>query len=207
MRSAVDDRLFGGRLPLPLSALRLPALRLRLAAAPVRQPGEAAGAGGEQQERQQRNAGQQRQQKQQAGGHAERLRVAAELAEQRLVGRAGDAGLGDDDAGGGRDDQRRDLRDQAVADGQQGVGVGGVAEAHAVLADADDDAADDVDEGDDQAGDGVAAHELGGAVHRAEEAAFLLQLLAARRAPRPRRSGRPRGRRRSPSACRAWRPG
>ena len=31
---------------------------------------------------------------------------------------------------------------------------------------------------DDQAGDGVAAHELGGAVHGAEEGRFLLQLLA-----------------------------
>ena len=31
---------------------------------------------------------------------------------------------------------------------------------------------------DDQAGDGVAAHEFRGAVHRAEEGAFLLQLAA-----------------------------
>ncbi len=32
---------------------------------------------------------------------------------------------------------------------------------------------------DDQAGDGVAAHEFRGAVHRAEEGAFLLQLAPA----------------------------
>ena len=62
-----------------------------------------------------------------------------------------------------------DLRDQPVADGQDGVGGGGVAERHAVLRDADDHAAEDVDGDDDQAGDGVAAHELLGAVHGAVE--------------------------------------
>ena len=44
---------------------------------------------------------------------------------------------------------------------------------------ADDDAAEHIDREDDQAGDGVAAHEFGGAVHRAEKRAFLLQFAAA----------------------------
>jgi hypothetical protein len=48
-----------------------------------------------------------------------------------------------------------------------------------VLDDPDQDAADDVDGGDDQAGDGVALHELAGAVHGPEEGRFLLQILAA----------------------------
>ena len=48
---------------------------------------------------------------------------------------------------------------------------------------ADGDAADGVDEGDDQAGDRVAAHEFRGAVHRAEEIAFVFQVFAALRAP------------------------
>jgi hypothetical protein len=48
-----------------------------------------------------------------------------------------------------------------------------------VLDDADQDAADDVDAGDDQAGDRVALHELAGAVHGPEEGRFLLQVLAA----------------------------
>ena len=43
---------------------------------------------------------------------------------------------------------------------------------------ADDDAAEDVDRRDDQAGDGVAADEFRGAVHGAEEGALLLQLAA-----------------------------
>ena len=54
-------------------------------------------------------------------------------------------GAGDDDAGGDRDQQRRDLRREAVADGQQRVVLGGFAEAEAVLEHADDDAADEVD--------------------------------------------------------------
>ena len=98
----------------------------------------------------------------------------------RLVGRTGDAGLRHQQARRGGDDQRRYLRHQAVADGQHGVGAGGVAEAHALLGDADDDAADDVDENDQEARDGVAADEFRGAVHGTEEAAFVLQFLAAR---------------------------
>ncbi len=54
----------------------------------------------------------------------------------------------------------------------------GVGEGQALLRDADDHAADDVDEHHQEAGDGVAAHELGGAVHGAEEAAFVLEPLA-----------------------------
>ena len=45
--------------------------------------------------------------------------------------------------------------------------------------DADDDAAEDVDGDDDQAGDGLAADELGGAVHGAEEGALVLEFAAA----------------------------
>ncbi len=136
-------------------------------------------AGAQQKERDGRNARQQCQHEHHGRGHAERLRIAGELLDQRLVGRAGDACLGDQKAGGGRDHQCRDLRDEAVADGQQRVGAAGLAEAQALLGDADDDAADDVDERDEQAGDCVAAHEFRGTVHRAEEAAFVFQRLAA----------------------------
>ena len=121
-----------------------------------------------------------------AARHAERLGIAGELPQQRLVGGAADAGLGDQQAGRGRDDQRRDLRDQAVADGEQRVGARGFGERHALLRDADDHAADDVDEHDQQARDGVAAHEFRGAVHRAEEGALVLEILRRRCAPRSR---------------------
>ncbi len=42
--------------------------------------------------------------------------------------------------GADRDDQRWDLADQTVADGQQRIGFGGVADAEALLHHADDDA-------------------------------------------------------------------
>ena len=59
------------------------------------------------------------------------------------------------------------------------VGAGGLAEAQALLGDADDDAADNVDEDDQEARNRIAAHEFRGAVHGAEEAAFVFQRLAA----------------------------
>ena len=70
------------------------------------------------------------------------------------------------------------MRDQAVADGEQRIGVRGFGEGEALLDHADDDSADDVDEHDQEARDRVAAHEFRRTVHRAEEAAFVLQRLA-----------------------------
>ena len=145
----------------------------------VAQPGAAAGQAGEREERQRRQAGQQRQHRRRAGRHRQRLRAAAELADQRGVGGALHAALGHHDAGGGGDQQRRDLRHQAVARGQRGEGRGGVGERHAVPHQADGEAAEDVDHGDDQRRDRVAADELRRAVHRAVEAALLLQFAAA----------------------------
>jgi hypothetical protein len=150
----------------------------RRLAAPLHHHGERARAAAEQHERQHRDAGQQRHDDHHGARHAERARIAGQLAQQRLVGRLADAGLGDQQAGGGRDDQRRHLRHQAVADGEQRVARGRLGEADVLLGDADDHAADDVDEHHQQAGDRVAAHELRGAVHRAEERALVLELLA-----------------------------
>ena len=50
--------------------------------------------------------------------HAERLGIARKLLDQRLVGGAADAGFRHEQAGRGGDDQRRDLADETVADGQ-----------------------------------------------------------------------------------------
>ena len=146
---------------------------------PVPHPGGGTGQAAQRQERQRRQAGHERQHCGRARRHRHRLRVAAELAHQRHVGGSLGAALGDDDAGCGRDQQGRDLRDQAVADGQGGERRGGIAERHAVPAEPDGQAADDVDDGDEQGGDRVAAHELRGTVHGAVEAAFLLQLAPA----------------------------
>ena len=105
------------------------------------------------------------------------LLTVAELAEQGLVGRARHACLGNQKTGSRRDDQRRNLAYQPVADSKQCVGLGGLRECQVLLGDADDDAADDIDEGDQQTGYGVAADELGGAVHGAEKCALVLELL------------------------------
>ena len=131
-------------------------------------------------EHQGRHAGQDGDDAHHGGGHAQRLGIEGELAHQRLVGGAFDASLGHHQARGGGDDEGRHLRHQPVTDRQQGEGLGGVAEAHALLRHGDDDAAYDIDAHDQQAGNGVAAHEFGGAVHGAEEVGFRFDGLAAR---------------------------
>ena len=67
-----------------------------------------------------------------------RLRLAEDLAGDLAAEVGLAAGAGDDDAGRGRDQQRRDLRRQAVADRQQREGVERLAEMrHALLQHAD----------------------------------------------------------------------
>ena len=75
---------------------------------------------------------------------------------------------------GDGDDDRRDLGDEAVADGEDRVGLEGVVDRHAVDEHAHGEAHDEVEERDEQAGDGVALDELRGAVERAEEGRLLL---------------------------------
>ena len=62
-----------------------------------------------------------------------------------LVGRAVRAALRHEKAGGERNDKRRNLRHEAVADRELGEDVGRGAERQVVPGDADDDAAEDVD--------------------------------------------------------------
>jgi hypothetical protein len=98
-----------------------------------------------------------------------------DVAAQVLLGRR----AGDEDAGRDRDQQRGDLRAQPVADRQQRELVRRLAERQALLHDADDDAADEVDQRDQDAGHRVALDELRGAVHRAIEVGLLGDLRAA----------------------------
>ena len=80
---------------------------------------------GDQQERQLWQAGDQREQADRAGGHERRLALAEDLVGDVRAEVAVGGGAGDDDAGGDRDQQRGDLRGEAVTDGQQRVLVGG----------------------------------------------------------------------------------
>ncbi len=76
---------------------------------------------------------------------------------------------GDYHPGGQRNQQRRDLGNQAVADSQYRVNVHRVTGSHAVLQHTDGEAAYHVDKDDHQACDGIAFDEFHRAVHRAEQ--------------------------------------
>ena len=91
----------------------------------------------------------------------------------------GIAGTGDEDTGRDGDDERGDLGDETVTDGQDAVDLQGFPGRDAVLGDADDGTAHDVHHGHDHAGDAVALDELHGAVHGAEHLAFLADDIAA----------------------------
>ena len=83
------------------------------------------------------------------------------------------------DARGRRRDQSRDLRDEPVADGEEGKALQRLRNAHALLHDADGEAANHVDESDEHGGDGVAAHEFAGAVHGPVEIGLLFDAAPA----------------------------
>ena len=105
--------------------------------------------------------------------------VARQLAEHVMTEVVLGGGPGHDDAGREREQQRRDLRDQPVTDREQAVGADGLRERQMVLEDPDGQAPDQIDHGDDDGGDGVAADELGRAVHGAVEVGLVGHLLAA----------------------------
>ena len=134
---------------------------------------------GEQRERQEGQPRHEAQHRHEQRRDEESARITRELAEHRRVRRAARAALGDEQTGGERDDERRDLGDEAVADRELGENVRGRRERQPVARDADHDAPENVDRQDDEGGDRVAAHELGGAVHRAEESALLFELAPA----------------------------
>ena len=85
----------------------------------------------------------------------------------------------DQQAGRHRDHQRRHLGHQRVTDGQQHVVVGGRGQRQTVLHHPDDETAHQVDHQDQDAGDGVAPHELRRAVHRTIEVGLTAHFLTA----------------------------
>ncbi len=116
---------------------------------------------------------------QHAGENHHRTREEQQLlaqfnAERVLGGRARD-----EDARRRRGHERRDLRDETIADGQKSEALQRLRHAHALLHDADGEAANDVDERNEHRRDGVAAHELARAVHRAVEVSLLLDFAPA----------------------------
>ena len=99
----------------------------------------------------------------------------AEIAAEGTVG----GSAGDDQAAGDGDQQRRNHGNQAIADGQDGVGLQRVAKGNVELEDTNQEAGDDIDGGEKNGGEGVALAEAGGAVHGAVELGFPCDRLAA----------------------------
>jgi len=132
-------------------------------------PGQEPGPRGDEKEGDLGHPGNQGEDEEDGGRRADGLRLHEELLGDVLpeIGRGG--GARHEHAGRRRDDEGRDLRDQAVADRQQRVVAGRIGDVHSLLQHADDQPAHDVDEDDHDPGDGVAAHELARAVHGAVE--------------------------------------
>ena len=70
-----------------------------------------------------------------------------------------------DDTRCGRDDERGQLRDESIADGEDCEGRGRICHCHVALEHADEKAADDVDERDDNPRDSVPFDEFTRTVH------------------------------------------
>ena len=152
--------------------------RLGLVLAAGERHGHAHAARADQKQRNPRQAGED-QQGQKSARDGQRLRPRKKLPQKLLRQVALLAAPRDQHAGRQRNQEGGNLRDQPVADRKRGEQLAGVARAHARLDDADKQSADDVDQNDDDARDGVAADELAGAVHRAEEVGLLGDLLPA----------------------------
>ena len=106
--------------------------------------------------------------------------LAADLAGEIALGAvAGVGDAGDDDGGGDREEQRRYLRHQRIADGEGDVALCGLGGGEAVGDHAEHEAGADVDAEDQQRGNRIALHELAGAVHRAVEIGLGGDFLAA----------------------------
>ncbi len=133
---------------------------------------------GKQKEHEVRHAGDQPEYAQDACCQCQHHRVPEQLGHQLLA----DVLLGGDAShhktGCRGNDQRRYLCHQAIADGEQRVGLGRIARAHVVLQDSDNQSANDVDEQDQDACDSIAADELRGTVHRPVEIRFQRHVRA-----------------------------
>lgn len=89
-------------------------------------------------------------------------------------------GPGDDDTGRYGRDEGRYLRYQTVTDRQDRVSLRGNGDFHADLQDANAQTTQNVDECDQDAGDGIATHELARTVHRAVEICFTSDVIPSR---------------------------
>ena len=143
------------------------------------QPGKARGHQAQAHEGRVRHTRHQADDDQQTRRHRQRLGRGEHLPVDLLAHVLGSGHAGDHDRRRGGQQQRGNLRHQAVADGQQGIDARRLASRQVVLQGTDGHATEQGDEHDQQAGDGVTAHEFAGTVHGTVEIGFLRHLGAA----------------------------
>ena len=141
-------------------------------------PSDKADQRGEAEECQMRHAWHHAEHEEDAGDGVQRGRVGQQLALDLAGDVAGFVDAGNDDRRRGGQEQRRNLRHQAVTDGQQRVLLEGFAGSQVVDEYTDGETAEEVDQQNQDAGNGIATDELRGTVHRAVEVGFLGHLLA-----------------------------
>ena len=78
-----------------------------------------------------------------------------------------------------REKQRGNLRGQTIADGQRDINIGSLAERHIIFGHANDEAANNIDAENEQAGNRVTFHEFRGTIHGAVEIGFTRDFFAA----------------------------
>ncbi len=130
-------------------------------------------------ERQQGQAGHKAEDEQHHGHHAQNAGVVGELGQEFFAHLRFSRSAGNNHARRDGNDNGRNGGNQAIADGQQRKRGQSLIPAHAFLDDADEDAADEVDEGDEQTGGHVPLHKFASAVHGAVKIRFTAQVVAA----------------------------
>ena len=133
----------------------------------------------EREKRQHRQTGNQRQHAEHSREQGQGFRIEQKLAAQFAAQIVFRRGARHQNTGGDGGDQRGNLRDETVANGQQREALQGFAHGHALLHDADGETADDVDERDEDRRDGVAADKFAGPIHRAVKVRLLLDCAPA----------------------------
>ena len=131
---------------------------------------------GQRQHRQRRQR-RHRQRRQEPRRDDQRHRPARQLTGQLRAQIRRGTGPRDDQARGNRNNKRRQLRNQSVADRQPREDAERLGDVPALLEIADGKPADDVDQRNDNARDGVTAHKLRSTVHRTVEVSFAVDVL------------------------------
>ncbi len=150
----------------------------RLPRTTVHHVGDTAEKGRQGEERQLGHPGNHAEQRQRDGYDPQDSRLGQNLTDDLLA----QVGIGcrprHDDAGGRGDYEGGNLAHQSVADSQQGEGPQRLVGRNSELQHPNDKAVGDIDDDDDDSGDGVALHKLAGALHGAVEVRLRLNLLA-----------------------------